>query len=190
MSKITDELPPLRSDKMPHYWVREDFEHLVSVATEMGFHGSLTRVSNTTEEAVQELKLRGLQADGFLLTRMTEKGIVDPRRGTSVYLTNDGVVSEPTTRILSWTKETIDAAAEWLYEHDYWTPWTHFCWVSNLRFGQVVQAHRLACARYGLGFRRGFDIPGFLTIIEPAVDATKNFATVRFYPNTMKAEVK
>ena len=197
MAELNDQLPQLKDAKHPHYWVREDFDYLMGLIPDLGFpiphdrdSGTSIRYTKSTEGAVRELKLRGLQADGFLVTKLTEKGILNPERGHSLAVDEkDELTTVPSTRILSWDKEQIDAAAEWLYQHDYWGSWTHFCWVANLRFGQAVKAHRVACARYGLAFQTGFDIPGFLTVIEPAQDATRNYATVSFYPDTMKAEV-
>jgi len=84
---------------------------------------------------------------------------------------------------------SLDAAAEWLYEHERWNPWTHYCWVSNLRFGQAVRAHRYMCARYNKGFSVGFDAIGLVTVIEPP-DNPNDYARVQFYPKGTRVEVK
>jgi|GEM_PF-828373 len=197
MPKLDDELPVLRNPSHRHYWLREDFDHLIGLIPGIGIPSPRGRDSSasldypkSTEGAMLELRLRGLDCDGELLTKLVEKGIVNPGRGHAM-MTNDKdeVVFGPSDRILYWDKEHIDTAAEWLYSNEHWKPWTHFCWVANLRFGQAVKAHRVACARYGLGFHTSFDIPGYLTIIEPAQNALDNYATIRFYPDSMKAEV-
>lgn len=198
MATLNDELPTPRDGELRHYWLREDFDHLMSLIGAEDFpvltgqnSGTALVYPKTTEGAVMELRTRGLKCDRVLLTKLVEDGILNPRRGHLLTSDDHGEVKfQPiSTRILYWDKEAIDYAAEWLYQHDYWESWTHFCWVANLRFGQAVKAHRVACARYGLGFHTAFDIPGFLTIIEPTQDATLNYATVSFYPDTMKAEV-
>ena len=93
----------------------------------------------------------------------------------------------PSTRVLFWSKDTIDAAAEWLYENERWGSWTHFCWVCNLRYGQCVKAHRVAAARYDLGISLSFDPLGLVTVIEPA-DDPDDYAYVRFFPKGTKVE--
>ena len=170
-----------------HYWLREDFDYLMGLVpgTDMALPDSgRSAISlvypKQTEGAVAELKLRGLKCDGDLLLKLAEDGVVNPRRGKSVVSDNEGnVETTPSSRIMSWNKEDIDTAAEWLYGNDYWNSWTHFCWVGNLRFGQVAKAHRVACAEFDLGFVPGWDVLGLVTVIEPPEEG-EQYGYLRF----------
>jgi len=172
-----------------HYWLREDFDELIGVipGADMPMAGDRKASCSLvypkwTEGAVAELKLRGLDCNGAMLLTLAEKGIVNPQRGTSVVSDDKGNVSTvPSDRVMMWSKADIDAAAEYLYDNDFWGHWTHFCWVANVRYGQAVKAHRVACLKYGLGFSLGFDVPGLVTVIEPAADAGANYAHIYFY---------
>lgn len=176
---MTSEKTPTRHKAKRHYWLREDFKELMSVLRIDGheFPGdrkssaSLTYPKNI-EGAFRELRLRGLECDAATLMELVEKRIVLPK----------GDMSN-----LEWSEEDIDAAAEWLNESQRWGPWTHFCWVANLRYGQAVQAHRYMCARHGLGFSMSFDALGVVTVIEPA-ENPDDYARVRFYPKGTKVE--
>lgn len=179
MTTRSESLPVHNDASRPHYWLREDFDHLMGLlpAADHEFPGE--RSSSTslhypknTEGAFRELRLRGLKCDASLLIHLVEERIVRPRGELSA---------------LEWSKEDIDAAAEWLYENEHWTQWTHFCWVSNLRFGQAVKAFRVAAARAGLGYSSGFDVLGFVTVIEPA-DGPEDYARIRFFPNGTRLE--
>ncbi|MBM4017149.1 MAG: hypothetical protein FJ288_02285 [Planctomycetes bacterium] len=177
-----------------HYWLREDFDHLMGLLPgadrawpDSGKSASSLFYPKHTEGAVAELKLRGLKCDGYLLTELAEKDIVNPGRGHSLVSDNEGNVhTVPSSRILYWSKADIDLVAEHLYQDERnWTPWTHFCWVANLRFGQVAKAHRVAAARYGLGFSVGWDVLGLVTVIEPPEDS-EDYAYLRFLPASAK----
>jgi hypothetical protein len=125
------------------------------------------------EGAVAELKLRGLQVDGYALQKLVDEGVVHPKR------------MEGSETMTLWSKDDIDAAAEYLYENDQWSSWTHFCFVANIRYGQAVKAHRVAAARYGLGFTLNFDLPGLVSVIEPG-EEPDDYAWIAFYPGNMK----
>ena len=176
-----------------HYWLREDFDHLMGLLPGAGLalpgsstSGASLTYPKHTEGAAAELKLRGLECDGFLLQQLADEGIIKPGRGHSLVSDNEGNVrTVPSSRILYWSKEDIDAAAEHLYLQGRWCPWTSFCLVGNLRFGQAVKAHRVAAARYGLGFTYGFDPIGLVTVIEPPAEG-EEYAFVRFYPKGTK----
>lgn len=185
------------ADKKRHYWLREDFDELMGVLPGDGMYPGARDSSmsltypKSTKGAAAELKLRGLQCDEATLIFLADKGIVTPERGHSVVSDDKGNVSTvPSGVIAYWSKETIDAAAEWLYANDQWSHWTHFCWVSNLRYGQAVRAHRYMCARHGLGWVTSFDALGVVTVIEaPPVNGPDDYARVRFYPQGTKVEV-
>jgi len=172
-----------------HYWLREDFEEMMRVIPEIDRRDSGSEDASctlaypkSTRGAVGELRLRGLTCDGDLLVKLVDDGVVDPGRGHSLVTDKEGNVGMvPSTRLLMWDRKDIDAAAEWLYENERWGSWTHFCWVSNLRYGQAVKAHRVACVKYGLGFTLSFDVPGLLTVIEPSPECA-DYAYIRFYP--------
>ncbi len=180
-----------------HFWLRGDFDELMALlpGNEMATPGSADTSCSLTypksaKGAVAELKLRGLKCDEADLEFLLKKGIVTPRRGESLARDEQGNATfVPSTKITYWAKEDIDAAAEWLYEHERWNPWTHYCWVSNLRFGQAVRAHRYMCARYNKGFSVGFDAIGLVTVIEPPDDPA-DYARVRFYPKGTKVQVQ
>ncbi len=164
-----------------HYWLREDFDHLMGLLPAADHEFPNSRKSSSSlaypkniEGAFRELRLRGLQCDASLLMHLVEQRVVNPA----------GELSN-----LEWSKEDIDAAAEWLYEREHWTSLTHFCFVSNLRFGQAVKAVRVAMARYGLPFTLSFDVLGLVTVVEPAADVD-DYAWVRFYPQGTKVEPK
>lgn len=155
---MTNSVGDVRPQKR-HYWTREDFEALIEVIP----GSDMTRVGSEksgislvypkhTEGAAAELKIRGLDCDGYLLQKLIDEGVVAPKMTTG---------SQP---IPVWDRNDIDTAAEWLYENDRWSSWTHFCWVANLRYGQAVKAHRVACVRNDLGFQVGFDVPGLVTV--------------------------
>ena len=144
----------------------------------------------TSTGAVAELKLRGLKCDEADLAALITKGIVTPRRGESMVCDEKGNVDfVPSSKIAYWTADDIDAAAEWLYKNERWNPWTHYCWMSNLRFGQAVRAHRYMCARYRKGFSVSFDGIGIVTVIEPSDDPA-DYARVQFYPRGTLVKVK
>lgn len=159
-----------------HYWLRDDFEELMGVIpgadipmpNDAESSSSLVYPKHT-KGAVAELKLRGLTCDGALLTKLAENGIVNPKPMPG------------SQSILLWDRADIDAAADWLYDNEYRDPWTQFCWVSNVRFGQAVKAHRVASVRHGWGFSLSFDPIGRVAVIEPATEPD-GFAWVRFYP--------
>jgi len=166
-----------------HYWVREDFDHLMGLLPAADHESPGSRKSSTsltypknTEGAFRELRLRGLHVDGIYLWQLAEKGIVQPA-GARPGMTWTG------EDWLEWSKEDIDAAAEWIYANDEtkWSSWTHFCWVNNLSFGQCVKASRVAAARYGLGLSLSFDVLGLVTVIEPAEDPD-DYAHIRLFP--------
>lgn len=177
-------MSPTEHQTKRHYWLRDDFEELIRVIPGADFpmpndanSSSSLVYPKHTKGAVAELKLRGLRCDGALLTRLAEDGIVNPKPMAG------------SEHILLWDRADIDAAADWLYDNEHWDSWTHFCWASNVRFGQAVKAHRVACARYGLGFNLSFDVLGLVTVIEPATDPD-DFAWIRFYPTGTKVEAK
>jgi hypothetical protein len=174
-----------------HYWLREDFdrlmdllpaadrEMLLQMGASLELPGDRSRSTSlvypkTIEGAFRELRMRGLKCDAADLMRLVEQRIVQPA----------GELSD-----LQWSKDDIDAAAEWLYENERWDSWTHFCWVCNLRFGQCVQAYRVAAARFGWGFSHSFDPLGRVTVIEPP-DDPDDYARVRFFPKGTKVEPK
>ena len=143
-----------------------------------------------TFEQYAKLRLRGLTCDEALLAKLADEGIVNPKRGESLKADDEGNATfEPSAVILDWSKDDIDAAAEWLYENEYWNSWTHFCWVANLRYGQAVKAHRVTCARYQLGFSLGFDVLGLVTVIKPHKEEG-DYARVQFYPHGTVVEPK
>ncbi|MBN2583969.1 MAG: hypothetical protein JXL80_12960 [Planctomycetes bacterium] len=159
-----------------HYFLREDFEELMGVIPNIDVPTGGDALASCslvypkhTAGAVAELKLRGLTCDGELLVKLVEEGIVSPK------------LMAGSKGIHLWDRGDIDAAAEWLYENEHWDSWTHFCWVSNLRFGQAVKAHRVACVKYGLGFALSFDVPGLVTVIEPSPECA-DYARIRFFP--------
>ena len=140
--------------------------------------------------AVAELNLRGLKCDEADMESMVKAGIVTPRHGESPACDERGNADfAPSTKITDWAAADIDAAAEWLYKHERWTPLTHFCTRSNLRYGQAVRAHRYMCARYNKVFSAGFDVMGIVTVIEPADDPA-DYARVQFYPRGTLVKVK
>jgi hypothetical protein len=174
-----DEKPVQSDGKKQHYWLREDFDHLMGLlpAADHEFPGdrksstSLTYPKNI-EGAFRELRFRGLQCDASTLMQLIEQKVVRPAGELSA---------------LEWSKEDIDAAAEWLYEHGRWGSWTHFCWVCNLRYGQCIKAYRVAVARYGLPFTLSFDPLGLVTVVEPA-ENPDDYAYVRFFPKGVAVE--
>jgi len=178
-----------------HYWLREDFDHLMGLlpSAELGTPGANTSGMSLfypkhTEGAVAELRIRGLKCDGELLTQLAEQGIVKPGRGHSMVTTEDGqVTTMPSSRILYWSKEDIDAAAEYLDGQHAWLPSAGFCFAGNLRFGQVVKAYRVAAARFGLAFCTNFDLTQVVTVIEPG-EGDDEYAWVRFLPKGTKLE--
>jgi len=180
-----------------HYWLREDFDELIGVipgadmpmASDRDASCSLV-YPKSTQGAAAELKLRGLKCDGHLLQELVDKGIVNPGRGQALMADEKGnAMYGPSDHVLFWGKEHIDAAAEWLYENEHWDSWAHFCWVANLRFGQAVKAHRVACVRHRLGFHLSFDVPGLVTVIEPAKDGD-GYARIQFFPAGTKLETR
>lgn len=174
MTKATERVPSQAgAAKRHHYWLREDFDHLMGVlpAADHEFPNDRNTSSSlfypkTTEGAFRELRLRGLQCDEATLLRLVEQQVVTP-------------AGEPAA--LQWSKHDIDAAAERLYENGDRNPWTQFCWVGNLRYGQCVKAYRVASARFGLPFSMDFDPLGLVTVIEPA-SSPDEYARVRFFP--------
>lgn len=175
-----------------HYWLREDFDRLMDLLPAadrdtlkallpggLEFPGERSSSSSlvypkTIEGAFRELRLRGLECVAADLMHLVEQKIVRP----------GGELSN-----LEWSKEDIDAAAEWLDENQRWGSWTHFCYVCNLSFGQCVQAYRVAAARFGWGFSQSFDPLGRVTLIDPPIDPD-DYARVRFYPKGTKVEPK
>lgn len=187
MTTQNDKLAPHNDPKRPHYWLREDFDHLIGLlpGKDHEFPGDKSRsvsliYPKTTEGAFRELRLRGFDVDGMDLWKLAAEGIVRPK-GARPGITWTG------EDWLEWSKEDIDAAAEWLYENGKWNSWTHFCWTGNLRYGQCVKARRVAAARYGLGFTIGFDVLGLVTVIEPP-ENPDDYAHVRFFPMGTKVE--
>jgi hypothetical protein len=168
------------SNKKSHYWLRRDFDNLMGllpgaeIALPNGNRlGHTLQYPKHVEGAIAELKLRGLECDAATLESLVAEGVVNPERMPE----SDG--------IKMWSKDDIDAAAEYLYDHDKWSPWTAFCFVSNIRFGQAVKAYRVAAARYNLGFTLNFDLPGLVTVIEPG-DSPDDYAWITFYPGDTK----
>ncbi len=173
-----------------HYWLREDFDVLMDlmpaedreILKELmpeGIEFPRARSSSTsltypktTEGAFRELRLRGLQCSASTLLELVEQHAVSPGGEWSS---------------LEWSKDDIDQAAEWLYDNQRWTSWTHFCWVTNVRFGQAVKSRRVASARFGLPFDMSFDPLGLVTVIEPPTDPD-DYAYVRFFPRGTKIE--
>jgi hypothetical protein len=185
------------ADRKRHYWLREDFDELMGLlpGNDLADPGSAdSSISlacpKSLKGAAAELKLRGLKCDEADLAFLADKGIAKPQRGQSLVSDDQGNVGTvPSAKVMFWSKQDIDAAAEWLYENEQWNQWTHFCWVSNLRFGQAVRAHRYMCARHNLGFTTSFDALGVVTVIE-APDDPDDYARVRFYPKGTKVEVR
>ena len=187
MTTQSDKLPVHNDAKRRHYWLREDFDHLMGLLPGKDHEFPNDRNSSSslfypksTEGAFRELRLRGFDCDGMDLWKLAANEVVHPA-GASPVMTWTG------TDYLEWSKEDIDAAAEWLYEHGKWNSWTHFCWVSNLRYGQCVKARRVAAARYGIGFAMSFDVLGLVTVIEPP-ENPDDYAFVRFFPKGMEVE--
>jgi len=180
-----------------HFWLRKDFDELMELipVSALPAHGAedlsiSLAYPKSVKGAVAELNLRGLTCDEADMESMVKAGIVTPRRGKSPACDErDNAHSVPSTKLTHWAASDIDAAADWLYKHERWNPWTHFCWVSNLRFGQAVLAHRYMCARYNKGFSAGFDAIGLVTVIEPP-DNPADYARVRFYPKGVKVQVQ
>lgn len=195
-------------DKQRHYWLREDLEPLMDVVSEIEraaikaglceehrdpdarSSGYSLVYPKTTEGTAEELRLRGLECNVSILVGLVECGVVQPAGDLSdlhlpIERSRDDIDapvdwlcdSDPFN--LEWSRDDIDAVAEWLYEHEHWNPWTYFCWVCNLRFGQCVQAHRVASARYGWGFSATFDVIGRPFYVEPAEDPD-GYATIWF----------
>ena len=190
----SSERPAVETQKR-HYWLREDFDHLIGLLPggDFRFAGDADRSATlaypkSTEGAFRELRLRGLKCDAEILERLAEQRIVNPQRGNALVSDGKGNAEYvPSTQLLMWDKEAIDAAAEWLYDNEHWSSWTHYCWVTNLRFGQAVKAYRVAAARYGLPFSIGFDPLGLVSVVEPAATAD-DYAWVRFFPKGTKVE--
>lgn len=166
-----------------HYWLREDFDTLMGLLPGAEIilpHGNTLghtlQYPKHVDGAIAELKLRGLLADRKAMEMMVAEGIVRP------FLMSDSA------GITLWDKEDIDATADYLYENDRWSSWTHFCYVSNIRFGQAVKAYRVAAARYNLGFSLNFDLPGLVTVIEPG-QTPDDYAWVAFYPGDAKLKL-
>lgn len=163
-----------------HYWLREDFDTLMSLLPGADVRlphsntlGHSLQYPKHIDGAVAELKLRGLLADRQALDKLVAAGVATPQK-----MAGSGAIT-------LWSKDDIDAAAEYLYDNDQWSPWTHFCYVANIKFGQAVKAYRVAAARYGLGFTLGFDILGLNTVIEPA-KTPDEYAWIAFYPADAK----
>lgn len=183
-----------------HYWLREDFDEIMGLwpGSDMGRPGAADSSMSlfypkSLKGATGELKLRGLDCTEADLMLLAERGVVSPDRGHSLVTDDEGNVgTQPSSGITYWTKEAIDAAANWLYDNDRWGHWTHFCWVANLRFGQAVRAHRYMCARHDLGVRTSFDVVGVVTVIDPPdnPETSDDYARVRFYPAGTKVEVQ
>jgi len=165
-----------------HYWLREDFDNLMGLLPGADVElpngnklGHSLQYPKHVEGALAELKLRGLQVDGHSLQKLVDEGVVHPKR------------MEGSDTMTLWSKDDIDAAAEYLYENDQWSPWTHFCYVANIRFGQAVKAYQVAAARYGLGFTLNFDLPGLVTVIEPG-EEPDDYAWIKFFPRNTKLQ--
>ena len=163
-----------------HYWLREDFDVLMELLPGAGLGLLSANVTGHSlfypkyiEGAVAELKLRDLKVDGYCLQKLVDDGVVSPQKMFG------------SQSITLWGKGDIDAAAEYLYDNDQWSSWTHFCYVANIKFGQAVKAYRVAAARYNLGFTLGFDILGLNTVIEPA-KTPDEYAWIAFYPADVK----
>lgn len=167
-----------------HYWLREDFDVLMGLLPGADVQlpngnklGHSLQYPKHIEGAVSELKLRGLLVDRPALEKLIADGVVNPLKMSG------------SKGISMWSKDDIDAAAEYLYDNDLWSSWTHFCYVANIKFGQAVKAYRVAAARFNLGFTLGFDILGLNTVIEPA-KTPDEYAWIAFYPAnaTLKPE--
>lgn len=179
-----------------HYWLREDFDELIGVipGADMALGNDRDASASlvypkSLKGAVAELKLRGIDCDAATLQDLVANGVVKPKRGTSMSFDKDGKtpVFNESESIQFWSKEDIDRAAEHLYDEGRWGHWTHFCWVSNLRFGQAVKAHRVACIRHNLGFHVSFDVLGLVTVIDPSPNC-EDYARIRFFPMGTRLE--
>ena len=180
-----------------HYWLRQDFDAMMEMVP--GNDPPLPEAKDTSfsltypksvKGAVAELNIRGLKCDEADMESMVKAGIVTPRHGEATACTERNNANLATsTKITVWSAADIDAAAEWLYKNERWNPWTHYCWMSNLRFGQAVRAHRYMCARYRKGFSVSFDGIGIVTVIEPSDDPA-DYARVQFYPRGPLVKVK
>jgi hypothetical protein len=175
-----------------HYWLREDFEELVSAIPEAGrldagdkaASVSLVYPKDTTAVAA-ELQFRGLRGSPCQLFELVARRVVNPGGIGSGKMDEEkmarlrGPASNPP--VLHWDRPDVDAAAEWFDKRRYWTTWTHFCCMANLRFGQAVDAYRAFCTANGKGFQLGIDLRGMVTAIEPD-PAGEGYAHVRFFP--------
>ena len=173
--------------KKRHYLLREDYDQLMELPGNTKLDPEQAKRSSralyypkNTEGAFRELRFRGLDVDGIKLWQLATEGIVHPE-GALPGMTWTGDDN------LEWSKEDIDQAAKWLYEHHHWNSWTHFCWVCNLRFGQCIKAHRLAAARYGWGWSGGFDVIGKNFYVERAENPDE-YAFIRFLPEDFDFE--
>jgi hypothetical protein len=146
--------------RLTHYWDRESYDELMELIP----GEAPVEYPIGTAAAVSELKLRGLRCEPPTLLKLVGDGKVD------------------VAKIGEWSKAAIDAAAEVLYAAGAWDSWTHWCFVANARFGQVVKARRVASALFGLPFKFSFDCPGLVTVIEPGADGGE-YSRVRFYPS-------
>lgn len=162
-----------RTDDKRHYFLREDFDELMALAPLADVPDPNDRNSSVAlsypksiEGAFRELRFRGFKVDAADLMRLVEEKIVVP----------DGSLSSQ-----EWDKQHIDAAAEWLYDHEQWNSWTHYCWVNNLRYGQCLKAHRAAGVKYGLPMSMSWDAIGLNSTIESPEDPN-DYAFVRFFP--------
>ena len=159
-----------------HYLLRADFDHLMDLlpGDDHEFPGDRDSSASlhypkSTEGAHRELVLRGLKCDAALLREFVDRQIVK----------TDGEL---------WSKDDIDAAAEWLYEDEsHWDSFTHFCWVNNLRFGQCIKARRVAAAMFRLPFSLSFDPLGLVSVVEPA-EGSDDYAFIRFFPKGTKLQ--
>jgi len=188
------------ADSPYHFWLREDFEAMMPVLlADTG--GKAAAVSLTypgsTKDATEELKLRGLRTVPCQLFQLVADGFVNPARlpggaNMPVGRPDSKCGKEAAARPnLAWDRADVDAAADWLYKRRYWDRWTDFCWMANLRFGQVIEAYRAFCAADGKGFQLGLDVLGspaarahwtFGRPVRPAGDGSERFVQAEAAP--------
>lgn len=157
-----------------HYLLRADYDHLMDLlpGDDHEFPGDRDSSASlhypkTIVGAHRELVLRGLKCDVAILRELVDGQIVK----------TDGE---------QWSKDDIDAAAEWLYEDEsHWDSFTHYCWVNNLRFGQCIKARRVAAALFRLPFTLSFDPLGLASFVEPA-EGSDDYGFIRFFPKGTK----
>lgn len=154
-----------KEPKMHHYfWNRADFDRLQQY--------SLLPTDNYpkfSDKAMMELRRRGLLCEPDDLAKAVEELelIPQPAGGSS------------RLEFMQWTKDQIDSVAEWLARRSSYTDEGVFCEMCNLRFGQVVQAYRVAMARFGWAYVSTFELTYGTVTIRPAENPGE-YATLIF----------